>query len=216
MNTFRRRRVLVDRKFQLGISFRIIFCLASYLVLFYLMAVFAPFLIVLLAGGSEEAMTAATTRIVVFVEQLLLPLGLTFACLALHCILISHRIAGPVYRLRKTMESAAAGDLSIDVHLRKGDYLNELAESWNDMVAPIRADFVSLREDVGAAIAGIRAGKETGTDGGPDVLERLERVSAILGEYRLEASPPPVADTVLPETAPAAAEAQGKDPALTV
>ena len=43
----------------------------------------------------------------------------------------SHKIAGPMYRMQKTLESFRAGDMKIRANLRKGDHLTELATALN-------------------------------------------------------------------------------------
>ncbi|RLD16475.1 MAG: hypothetical protein DRI36_05630 [Caldiserica bacterium] len=49
-------------------------------------------------------------------------------------IFYSHRIAGPVYRLRKSLEKVAEGDYSVRITFRKKDEFKELAEAFNKMV----------------------------------------------------------------------------------
>jgi hypothetical protein len=185
---FRRRKILVDKHFQLGISFRVVFCLACYLLLFYLMAVFAPFLVMVLSGGREEAMLAATRQVVTFVDQLLLPLGLTFACLALHCILISHKVAGPLFRFGKFMESATNRDISEDIRLRDGDYLPRLAADWNVMVGSLRRDIEALRGGVREILAEARSSGGSDEGARRRILDKGERLIAILEDYRTGSS----------------------------
>lgn len=43
----------------------------------------------------------------------------------------SHKIAGPVYRITRSMERIREGDIGFRVHLRRGDYLTEIAEELN-------------------------------------------------------------------------------------
>lgn len=50
---------------------------------------------------------------------------------------ISNRIAGPVYRLHKSMEQFKNGDTDCMIKLRDGDYLVETAEMFNQMVTEI-------------------------------------------------------------------------------
>jgi hypothetical protein len=53
-------------------------------------------------------------------------------------ILISHRIAGPLYRLETAMKSyLKSGDRS-EVHLRKHDYGSELAALYNQVIKKVQ------------------------------------------------------------------------------
>ena len=55
-------------------------------------------------------------------------------------IIASHRIAGPVYRIMKFMETLTAGDYSQRIRLRKGDELKDLAESINKFVDKLESE----------------------------------------------------------------------------
>jgi methyl-accepting chemotaxis protein len=46
-------------------------------------------------------------------------------------IFISHKIAGPVFRLNKLANDFKSGDFTKKIHLRKGDKLTDVAEQFN-------------------------------------------------------------------------------------
>ncbi len=48
-------------------------------------------------------------------------------------VLVSHKIAGPVYRLEETAKQIASGDLSHRIYLRYGDELKDLQDAFNQM-----------------------------------------------------------------------------------
>ncbi len=51
------------------------------------------------------------------------------------CLLLSHRVAGPLYRLRRHMEELAKpGVVPTDVRFRAKDYFPELADTFNRMM----------------------------------------------------------------------------------
>jgi hypothetical protein len=47
-----------------------------------------------------------------------------------NALMISHKIAGPSYRICKSMERVRKGDLAFTVRLRDGDHLNEMADEF--------------------------------------------------------------------------------------
>jgi len=53
--------------------------------------------------------------------------------IAILSIFVSHKIAGPVYRLEETTRVIASGDLTCKIHLRHGDELQDLQEAFNKM-----------------------------------------------------------------------------------
>ena len=53
-------------------------------------------------------------------------------------IFLSHRIAGPLYRLERHLLEVAKGKEPKDSNFRKGDYYQPLAEACNKVMARMR------------------------------------------------------------------------------
>ncbi len=54
-------------------------------------------------------------------------------------VFATHRVAGPLYRLEKSAEAAAAGALPAEVHLREGDEMHPLAEAQGRLFSSLAA-----------------------------------------------------------------------------
>jgi len=54
--------------------------------------------------------------------------------------ILSHKMAGPIYRFEQTFRQVAKGDFSQRVHLRKGDQLIELQNEFNKMMDRVQAE----------------------------------------------------------------------------
>lgn len=50
---------------------------------------------------------------------------------------ISHRLAGPIYKFEKSCATVAGGDLTHRVYLRKGDQLTDLQDQFNNMTGAV-------------------------------------------------------------------------------
>ena len=61
-----------------------------------------------------------------------------FALVILVSVFISHRYAGPIFRLEKVAEAIAQGDLTVKANLRASDGLFETAESMDQMIELLR------------------------------------------------------------------------------
>ena len=81
---------------------------------------------VLKAGDINTIYTLSLKRFIILNLGLILLLALLSA---LGMILISHKIAGPAYRIRRTLKELQEGK-EVDFKLRKGDALNPLAEEF--------------------------------------------------------------------------------------
>jgi len=62
-----------------------------------------------------------------------------FIILSIHSILVSHRIAGPLYRFRQTFQQIIAGDISKMARIRKGDLLANEQEKIAEMMMIVAA-----------------------------------------------------------------------------
>src|SRR3989338_750049 len=61
-------------------------------------------------------------------------LPIIFALLFAWAVVISHRFAGPMYRLEKDLEKIAQGDHTLRIRFRKKDQLDSIAEKLNKVL----------------------------------------------------------------------------------
>ena len=54
--------------------------------------------------------------------------------------ILSHKMAGPIYRFEQTFRQIAKGDFSQRVHLRKGDQFIEMQDEFNKMMDRVQAE----------------------------------------------------------------------------
>lgn len=138
MRKERRRRIIVKKGFQTRI-----------LVLMVGVALFTSVMVGstiysltwyqinrLMSRGVDVSFTAifqAVNRLLV----LILP-GVVLGVL-LASIWFSHRIAGPLYRLGKTMRMVAQGELPPPIKFRKHDEFQDLADDFNTILAKLKS-----------------------------------------------------------------------------
>ena len=103
-------------------------------------------LCVLLVGGieefigDEEALKDAIARAQMHIALVVAAVVLVHIVLVVWLGLItSHRIAGPIYRIRKSLEEVAKGNMNVRIHLRKHDKLVEVADAFNAMMESLAA-----------------------------------------------------------------------------
>lgn len=70
--------------------------------------------------------------------------GLAAVCVTLF---VSHKIAGPLYRFKKVMQALAEGDFSSDFRIRHLDQLQDVANTFNNMIIKIRAELKALKDN---------------------------------------------------------------------
>ncbi len=77
---------------------------------------------------------------VYFTNAVLVVSGLIGVFIMLSMTLISHRIAGPLYRLSRHMQEIAEGKKISEIRFRQKDFFAEIAEIFNLMVLKINED----------------------------------------------------------------------------
>lgn len=111
--------------------------------------------------------------------------------IAILSIFVSHKIAGPVYRLEETTRIIASGDLTCQIHLRHGDELQDLQEAFNQMSDALRKMVAKDREVIEKLVATGNRLKETIDQKklDPETLEQVNReLHAVTEELRLVTS----------------------------
>jgi nitrogen fixation/metabolism regulation signal transduction histidine kinase len=111
-------------------------------------------------GTSLESLKAAAeaedrkvlVAIIAGIALLSIALGLTG-------IVVTHKVVGPAYKLRRLLDEVASGKLHVAGRLRKGDELQQLFESFEAMVATLRAE---RQRDVEALDAAVAEAREAG------------------------------------------------------
>ena len=68
-------------------------------------------------------------------------------------LFVSHRIAGPLYRLEKEITRIGEGDLSVQVSLRRKDQIGELAQTLNMATSQVHTKVFHLAEKLNEARA---------------------------------------------------------------
>lgn len=63
-------------------------------------------------------------------------------------LLVSHRLAGPMYRFEKDIEEIGAGNLQKKIRIRDGDQFVEVAENLNRMVDNLNRQMREIRDEI--------------------------------------------------------------------
>lgn len=99
-------------------------------------------------------------------------------------IMYSHQIAGPAYKLEKSLNRIADGDLTLEIHLRKNDNLKEVASAINRMLFRFRetmAKAKTLSVDISRKMAAV------GDDDRFRVLNQsATELNQLIAQFKLE------------------------------
>jgi methyl-accepting chemotaxis protein len=153
MNFQKRRTYYIEKKFQTKYILLTIFLLLTYTFAFIII-IFSPYILTLYFDFYSLSEKAEAARTLLLLHAKVWPgiagIILLFGALS---IFITHKIAGPLYRLKKTISEITKGNLDVKVRLRKRDDLKDLAEHVNMLadelktfVNTVKADYDLLSE----------------------------------------------------------------------
>lgn len=77
----------------------------------------------------------------------LLVTALAALAAAARLLLLSHKIAGPLYRLEQTAQAVGRGNISMRVRLRDGDELQDFANAMDAMVSELRTQVQQIQQE---------------------------------------------------------------------
>jgi methyl-accepting chemotaxis protein len=63
-------------------------------------------------------------------------------------LLVSHKLAGPIFRFEKDLEEIGKGNLTLISRLRDGDQLTDFAKSISNMTASLHDKVLEIQKDV--------------------------------------------------------------------
>ncbi len=136
---YKRRQYLVDRGYQLRFVSRVFLVVLSVAVVSSLIS--TGMLWVNMYRPDLESQTPLIASLIAIATTLLIELLLAIPIVFFLGIRQSHRIVGPMNRIKRTLEAIGTGDFSQRITLRQGDALEDLAKSLNQMAESLQHRF---------------------------------------------------------------------------
>lgn len=151
----RRRKFLINKDLQFGLLFASLF----YVFLFIAVigsALFIPLFMELERAHGSSLKVQQAAKILLYLHANFWPVvPLSLVLIAMLSIRISHRVAGPLYRITRVLDALKGGNLSKAIHSRKGDHLDAEIEITNQMLESLRvkvAEIQKAQEDLNDVI----------------------------------------------------------------
>lgn len=180
----KRRIVLIDHRFQLRMT-------AAFIALqIFLTVVFAAGLY-LFVDSEVHADLASAHASYLSLRQMLLPIVAVLAAFSItlsivlstvFVVLMSHKIAGPMYRFRTVLESMAHRRFEPFSRIRPDDQLGEFAGSLDHALGTIKTDIHALQQ----AVARLRARQAAGDQDG--VATEIALIESVLNLWEHQQS----------------------------
>ena len=146
MNYTKRRNYYIQKKFQTKYLFLTILLLLTYTFIFVIV-IFAPYMFTLYFDYPLAEKAEAAKALLLLHSTIWPGIGGVILLFGVISIFISHKVAGPLFRLKKSLSQVTQGDLNIVVKLRKWDGLKDLAEHVNMLIEELRTFVTTSRND---------------------------------------------------------------------
>lgn len=162
MRPYRRKQYFVHKKIQSKYFILTILLLAVYTFI-VVGAIFAPYIIAMFSDIPAQKKLEAANVLLILHGNIWFSVGATIIFFGAMSIFITHKIAGPVFRMKKVAREIAGGDLNARIKLRNGDDLQDMAEDINYLAAQIES-FVSAMKEQDKDLSGYIAKLEKELD----------------------------------------------------
>lgn len=149
---YRRNIFLINRPFQMRFSFYVcswLFALSFvYPIIIYNLFNYLARYLQLDPNGPGLAAIQGTRKevLLLLVVFQVIFLIITFMI----SVFLSHRIAGPLYKLKSFFRQNGDGKLSPEIHFREHDHFKDVADEYNQMLSRLSAELRGVREMISA------------------------------------------------------------------
>lgn len=195
MGKFQRRHYFVNKKLQLKYILLTVIFLLIYTFLFVCLLL-APYMFSLVSDNPLHEQAHAARMLLNLHNSIWPILGIVILVMSFMTIYISHKVAGPVYRLKSILADVASGNLDVNLNLRKRDDLKDLADDMVVLINDLRTVVHALQDgkaELSVCIDEIEekmANKQISDDAGNALIEKLVKIkensSAALAKYHRE------------------------------
>ena len=102
-------------------------------------------------------------------------------------LLTSHKIAGPLYRLKAELEKMRGGDFSSDIHIRTKDQLQKLASEFNDMRVGLKGSITTIKDDWNAVKTRLRDVRQgLSEEDKKSISNSIEKIDTELSRFKTD------------------------------
>jgi methyl-accepting chemotaxis protein len=119
------------------------------------------------ADAHDKALSDQQARLIhgqqLMIESLIGGLALMVVLIGLLGIYFTHKVAGPIFKMKRLLKQVGDGHLHVDARLRRGDELTDFFDTFTQMVQGLRQMESRQLQDVEAAIKALEGGSREET-----------------------------------------------------
>ena len=136
----RRRNYFIERSFQTRfiLKFCMLVIIGGLLTIGILYFLARRSTTVAIVNSNVVVKSTADFILPILIQTVLVVMVLVSIATIIVTLFVSHKIAGPLYRLKKAMRELGEGNPSVEIKLRKLDQLNDIIQEFNGMAKKLK------------------------------------------------------------------------------
>jgi methyl-accepting chemotaxis protein len=183
-----RKHFFIDKEFQLRfiIKFCLIVLASSVLVAVMSFVIFQNSTTVAIENTKVAVKTTGDFILPLLAGVLLIVTGISALTVIVLTLLVSHKIAGPLFRIKRELDYLREGDLTRNFRLRSDDQLQPLSKSLCEMTESLRQNHLELRDKIMILKDYLRDKNFTRTEDEKKMLNQfINEIEVSIGFYKV-------------------------------
>ena len=184
----KRRQYFIDRKFQAKFIFKfcLIVVLSSLLIGTALFFISRDSTTVTIENTEVKVKRTADFILPLMILTLVIVAAFSAVVVSILTLLTSHKISGPLYRLRQDIDILKDGDLRRNFSIRSKDQLQELAKSLNSMCQSLREKQAELKKKIVTVKDSLNKDTSAWPEKKIELLKNIDEIDNILNFFKVE------------------------------
>lgn len=145
----RRRNYFINQRFQAGFILRFCALVAAggllTIGILYLLSLQSN--TVFFVNSRVVVRSTAEFILPLLIQTVLIVMVIIGLATVILTLLVSHKIAGPIYRFKKVLQALEEGDFSSEFRIRRSDQFQDVAEAFNKMIVRIKGELKTLKDN---------------------------------------------------------------------
>lgn len=178
-----RKNYFIDKNFQAKfiMKFCVIVILASLLIGGLLLFVASNSTTVAIENTKVTVKTTADFIFPFLIQTLIIVTAFSAISVVFLTLFVSHKIAGPLYRLKKEIEKVSEGNLAANFQIRTNDQLKNLSTSLTTMAGYLKDKIASLKKEIELLNKAI---EKFPAENKKNIEDELKTIEAIINNFK--------------------------------
>ncbi len=173
-------------RIQKGYALWIGLLLFLYSALFFTLAFYGAHLkpmLALYSSDSLEERQVASAEMLMLSETIWVAVPVLFFGAAIFSLIITRRVAGPLYRLDESVQQWGKGNLRWRMRFRPSDRLDELTATANQALENIEQSFAQIQDQTHTLQAALLKIEQDGSSGVKEARDAMDNMATVLQRF---------------------------------